>query len=88
MISASEVETESAPSSMCTTRKQDYLETSKCGRRGIGVRMGTRAIFTNSQVELNSSPLHNMFSQLNMSLTDDYSPPHSPLPEAYVLSKY
>lgn len=83
-------EVESAPSSMCIVRKQDYVDTSKAstpGRRGLGVRMGTRAFFGNSQIDLNTSSQHNNSSQLNMSLSEDYSPPRSPLPEAYVLSK-
>ncbi|KAG8272728.1 tyrosine-protein phosphatase non-receptor type 13-like [Homalodisca vitripennis] len=67
-------EAESAPSSLCTVRKQDFLESTKStvGRRGLGVRMGTRAFFSSSQV--------------NMSFTEEHSPPHSPLPEAYVLN--
>lgn len=87
---------------MTSVRKLDFTGSSKavsCGRRGLGVRMGTRTFLGSSNIELDTSLQSNHELEVASSLPptpsyeiassiSEYSPAQSPLPEAYVLSKF
>uniref|UniRef100_A0A1B6CMR0 FERM domain-containing protein n=1 Tax=Clastoptera arizonana TaxID=38151 RepID=A0A1B6CMR0_9HEMI len=100
LVSSSQCNSEETPTSLNTFRKLEFSGNNKtvsCGRRGLGVRMGTRTFLGSSNVDLDSSLQSNFEMEGASSLppnpmqdstssVSEYSPAHSPLPEAYVLN--